>query len=1208
MSGRHAAWTRRLRVERLEERRVLAAFTVTNLLDGPVNAAGQLPGSLRQAVFDANATPGPHEITFPGLSGTITLTEGELLVTESVDFNGPGAELLTISGGGSSRVLNIDDGNSSLNQSVLLAGLTLADGDTTGLGFNAEGGAIRAVESFELAESIITNSFSEDDGGGLYAEVEADGGTISIRDSVITGNRADGQGGGAFVGRTFMGTTTIERSTFSYNTGTLDLIASNGGGGLALIAVGEVQVSDSTFSGNVSTFSGGGGLSIQGLSSAEVTLTGITVSRNFAREGAGVEIDATTSTATPILIRHSTVTGNRLEVSSADRGGGVLAAFSSNVELDHTIVAGNITSRNDPSDLSVDRFSTLTASYSLIGDNANSSLTEAPVGSPDASGNLIGSAAGGGVIDAGLTPLADIGGPTKVHGLNASSPAIDSGDVAVVSPPAFDQRGGPFARIVDGDATPGAVIDIGAFEAQDFTAPATLIVDSELDLMDGDYGAGNLSLREAVALANADANTPQTIRFAASLDGATLKQRFGTLALTDDVELLGLGMNRLTIDGQGIAPVLRFDDGDDATQRAVVVEDLAITGGSGLAQGASNEEAAGITSYEQGRLRRLHVHDNHGLGFVGGLFSNSDGAATELVDSLIELNTSEGSTAGGVLNAQNNGSLRVHGATFRGNSTPFGSGGALIASQLDGSVLVEESSFVDNTSTTGSGGGLLAAAVTDGSLTVRRSRLTGNEAGLGGGAYMFATEGGDIVASELEVTGNEAVTASGGGGLQISPGLDSIVILEESTLSGNTSGGSGGGVNIRSFNGFTILTQVTISDNEAASDGGGVHSLVSGPGLAVIQLSTITNNRANGAQVGGRGGGVFSIAGELELDNTIVAGNTALDASADAGTDPVGFGGSPGVIAAGDSIIGENAGSGLAESQTPDADGNLIGSAAGGGVIDARLGPLAANGGFTLTHLPLAGSPAIDAGGSLGATVPAFDQRGEPFRRTVGSRRDIGAIEAQPNADFDGDSDVDLADLMAQQRGFGVTPAALTDGDADGDESVGLSDQAVWETQFGRGEVAPPNADFDSDGDVDLFDLMRLQRYFGAEVGALPEEGDANADDRIDAADLAIWEAAFGQGAASTGPGFSEGLINALTYGVEARGAGDARESGADAGVDAYFALEAAGAGPMLAAVGDGVLSEQHAEETAAAEEVDRDGQEESDPAAVGDSGLPQVL
>ena len=88
---------------------------------------------------------------------------------------------------------------------------------------------------------------------------------------------------------------------------------------------------------------------------------------------------------------------------------------------------------------------------------------------------------------------------------------------------------------------------------------------------------------------------------------------------------------------------------------------------------------------------------------------------------------------------------------------------------------------------------------------------------------------------------------------------------------------------------------------------------------------------------------------------------------------------------------------------------NLIGTAIGFTNLaptdllgaDPRLGPLQDNGGGTLTHALLAGSPAIDAGAPTG--VP-FDQQGQP--RTVddpaipnakgSDGTDIGAFEANP--------------------------------------------------------------------------------------------------------------------------------------------------------------------------------------------------------------------
>src|SRR5947207_4943755 len=78
------------RVEVLEARALPSTFTVLNLNDGG-------PGSLRAAVAAANANPGADTIVFAkGLSGTIELTSGELLITDSVTVSGPGAARLSV--------------------------------------------------------------------------------------------------------------------------------------------------------------------------------------------------------------------------------------------------------------------------------------------------------------------------------------------------------------------------------------------------------------------------------------------------------------------------------------------------------------------------------------------------------------------------------------------------------------------------------------------------------------------------------------------------------------------------------------------------------------------------------------------------------------------------------------------------------------------------------------------------------------------------------------------------------------------------------------------------------------------------------------------------------------------------------------------------------------------------------------------------------
>src|SRR5262249_13682602 len=109
-----------------------------------------------------------------------------------------------------------------------------------------------------LDDVAIVGSFAADDAGGLWAEA-ATGGQIAVRNSLITGNSANGAGGGAVVFSPVGGSLTIEKSTFSYNQGGLTLSGPEGGGlKVSVPANSNAIISDSTFSGNTMRSSGGG--------------------------------------------------------------------------------------------------------------------------------------------------------------------------------------------------------------------------------------------------------------------------------------------------------------------------------------------------------------------------------------------------------------------------------------------------------------------------------------------------------------------------------------------------------------------------------------------------------------------------------------------------------------------------------------------------------------------------------------------------------------------------------------------------------------------------------------------------------------------------------------------------------------------------------------------------------------------------------------
>ena len=180
--------------------------------------------------------------------------------------------------------------------------------------------------------------------------------------------------------------------------------------------------------------------------------------------------------------------------------------------------------------------------------------------------------------------------------------------------------------------------------------------------------------------------------------------------------------------------------------------------------------------------------------------------------------------------------------------------------------------------------------------------------------------------------------------------------IRNSTLSGNTAT-SGGGAILNS--GALTLINSTISGNTAQTGGGIFHS---GTTLSLIN-ATVTANTATTS-----GGGLVSLTTGSSAVNTILTGNTSADNLAVAGQ--------------------------------PLTDGghNLL-------TGNPLLGPLQNNGGPTFTHLPLPGSPALDAGDDAAAATAGLtsDQRGPGFSRVLDSgdadaipRVDIGAVEADP--------------------------------------------------------------------------------------------------------------------------------------------------------------------------------------------------------------------
>lgn len=341
----------RLSVERLDERVVLSTFSVLNLADSGVD-------SLRAAITAANTNPGADTINFaPGLRGTIGLTSGELVITDRLWIDGPGAGRLTVSGNDTSRVFRIGSG-----VEVTIDDLTVSHGRAVGPGGGILNGGnltlVRANVSDNLVVGVpgaIPVTVVDAFGGGIFNT-----GILTVDESSFVHNRAIGADGtSSTIGSSALGgaimsngtviapaITTVTYSKFLDNQaigGAAGIGASRAGAGGAINnATGTLSVSHSLFHDNQAVggiengVPGGFGAGIGGAIS------------NVARSGSA-----------NLFVSHSLLTNNRAVGGAAGTGtiaqngrGGAIANYifggvvppvtvTAIAHIDHSTILGN---------------------------------------------------------------------------------------------------------------------------------------------------------------------------------------------------------------------------------------------------------------------------------------------------------------------------------------------------------------------------------------------------------------------------------------------------------------------------------------------------------------------------------------------------------------------------------------------------------------------------------------------------------------------------------------------------------------------------------------------------------------------------------------------------------------------------------------------------------------------------------------------------
>ncbi|MCB8978546.1 MAG: hypothetical protein H6657_14080 [Ardenticatenaceae bacterium] len=467
-------------------------------------------------------------------------------------------------------------------------------------------------------------------------------------------------------------------------------------------------------------------------------------------------------------------------------------------------------------------------------------------------------------------------------------------------------------------------------------------------------GCTYVSIQDAVT--NGPENTPLTIAAGTFTENVSISR---------SVILVGAGSGQTIIDGNAADSVIMISGAVNVSISGVTIRNgdaSGVDGGGLLNEGStvtlSNSvvennlapNGAGITNDGTMTLNSVTVRNN---------------TADELVNNVSICNDCAG---GGILNLD---VMTVTNSIIHGNKADFGGG---IDNAAMGHLTATNITVYDNVAenTVSQGGGIEnlgvmsvtgsevrnntarngAGLFNEGTLTVSSSNIHDNTAdGRGGGLHNSFS----LTVQTSNIHHNQA-GGGGGGGISTESGT---VVLDQSAVYSNTATGSGGGIvnnvdAVTGVNSFTI-TNSTISGNGTAGQGGGLRNA----GSAVTHLNNVTFSDNSSTVVNGQT--ISVLAGTVTAKNTIIA--ISGSGSNCSGT----------VTSQGYNIVSDNtcqlAGTADLKNTNP------------------RLGPLQNNGGTTLTHALLLGSPAINSGSGC----PAVDQRG--VARPFGPACERGAYE-----------------------------------------------------------------------------------------------------------------------------------------------------------------------------------------------------------------------
>lgn len=448
--------------------------------------------------------------------------------------------------------------------------------------------------------------------------------------------------------------------------------------------------------------------------------------------------------------------------------------------------------------------------------------------------------------------------------------------------------------------------------------------------------------------------------------GGTLTFNCGTATIKLSSQLPDITQNtvidgggKITLSGNDLVRLFRVGSDGQLKLKYIVLDQGFggdTFGGAVLSQGYLTLDHATIqyshSAYDGGAIasfNQLEIIDslltNNYANYGGAIYADDlvTGARVTITNS--KFLTNHSSRDGGAVSSS--APLEIAGGEFVDNKAA--NAAAISARSVDGPSTIRDSTFQDN-QTTGTGNDGNGGALLIDNTTVKiQNTLFQHNYGLYGGAF-YVLPGGDLT-------------------------------ITDSTLGKNRSYFEGGGVYNK---GSAALTNVTLVGNTSAY-GSGVENY----GLLTMTNATFSGNTGEYTGALGNDGG-----GTASLTNVTFSGNSALDTT---GAGIENSGKYTVMYLKNVLVAAGSTGDNCKFIQAPTISESNLSSdyscyfGVGREHLDLKLGALANNGGLTQTHLPQAGSPAID-GGNIG-DCPATDQRG--IHRPQMATCDVGAVEVE---------------------------------------------------------------------------------------------------------------------------------------------------------------------------------------------------------------------